>query len=135
MQIGELSARAAVSKDTIRYYEKLGLLRAASQNPWNRYKRFGPASLTRLAHIKALQAIGFSLAEIHALLVRDAGQHPCAELPATLAEKITRIDEQVSALLAVKALLQSVAKSCDTRCEDRDGLPGCFPASTGSRCC
>lgn len=134
MRIGELSTRAAVSKDTIRYYEKQGLLQAASQDQWNRYKRYGPEALTRLSHIKALQGIGFSLAEIRGLLLREADPHPCAVLPDTLAEKIARIDEQVAALLAVKAALQSVAQACNTRCEDRGGLPGCFPAAPGGCC-
>jgi DNA-binding transcriptional MerR regulator len=68
-RIDELAQRADVPVDTIRYYQREGLLPSGERN--GRTRRFGPEHLERLERIRALQARRFSLAAIHALLERD----------------------------------------------------------------
>ena len=127
MLIGELSKRSGVSKDTIRYYEKIELLCADSRDHWNSYKHYGSSALQRLINIKTLQGAGFALVEISELLRRDAKHHPCNALPERIVGKIAQIDHEVSALLRVREQLQFVAKSCDETCTDCGGLPSCIP--------
>jgi DNA-binding transcriptional MerR regulator len=68
-RIDELAQRAGVTVDTIRYYQREGLLPSGERN--GRTRRFGPEHLERLERIRALQARRFSLAAIRALLERD----------------------------------------------------------------
>ncbi|MET0420131.1 MAG: MerR family transcriptional regulator, partial [Acidimicrobiia bacterium] len=68
-RIDDLAQRAAVAVDTIRYYQREGLLPSGERN--GRTRRFGPEHLERLERIRALQSRRFSLAAIHALLERD----------------------------------------------------------------
>ncbi len=68
-RIDELAQRAGVAVDTIRYYQREGLLPSGERS--GRTRRFGPEHLERLERIRALQARRFSLAAIHALLERD----------------------------------------------------------------
>jgi len=68
-RIDELAQRAGVAVDTIRYYQREGLISSGQRN--GRTRRFGPEHLERLERIRALQARRFSLAAIRALLERD----------------------------------------------------------------
>jgi DNA-binding transcriptional MerR regulator len=68
-RIDELAQRAGVAVDTIRYYQREGLLGSGERS--GRTRRFGPEHLERLERIRALQSRRFSLAAIHALLERD----------------------------------------------------------------
>ena len=68
-RIDELAQRAGVAVDTIRYYQREGLLPSGERS--GRTRRFGPEHLERLERIRALQSRRFSLAAIHALLERD----------------------------------------------------------------
>ncbi|UNK01852.1 MerR family transcriptional regulator [Ralstonia insidiosa] len=65
MRIGELCKRAGVSRDTVRYYERTGLLdKAAQPHATNTYKRYSEVSLQRIRLIIHAKALGFTLAEI-----------------------------------------------------------------------
>jgi MerR HTH family regulatory protein len=68
-RIDELAQRAGVAVDTIRYYQREGLLTSGERN--GRTRRFGPEHLEQLERVRALQARRFSLAAIRALLERD----------------------------------------------------------------
>src|SRR6476646_5836438 len=68
-RIDELAQRAGVAVDTIRYYQREGLLGTGERS--GRTRRFGPEHLERLERIRALQSRRFSLAAIHALPDRD----------------------------------------------------------------
>ncbi len=68
-RIDELAQRAGVAVDTIRYYQREGLLRSGERN--GRTRRYGPEHLEQLERIRGLQARRFSLAAIRALLDRD----------------------------------------------------------------
>ena len=131
MQIGELSRRAGLSRDTIRFYEKRLLLVAKERSAENDYKNYGLEALARLNHIQRLKEVGFTLQEIQQLLVGDGKQHACEDLPQQLPRKIERIDRQVATLLAYKASLLQVQRACDGACEVLEGLPTCVPQISG----
>ncbi|MFD8375736.1 MerR family transcriptional regulator [Streptomyces sp. NPDC059688] len=108
MRIGELAARSGVSKDTLRFYEKIGLI-AGDRLP-NGYRDFRPETVTWLRHVRTAQSLGFTLAEIarHGAELRDAPDSGEA-LSALLAEKIRLVDERMAALAALRADLTSRA--------------------------
>jgi DNA-binding transcriptional MerR regulator len=139
MLIGELSKRSGLSRDTLRYYEKLGLLTATSRNADNDYKHFGPAALDRLQHVQRLKDVGFTLREVRRLLVDDAASQPCAALPDQLAAKIATLGQQIDALQAAWISLLDVQRRCTGDCAAPNGLPSCVPlaapARVGNPCC
>ena len=129
MLIGELSRRCGCSRDTIRYYEKLGLLSVARPRGGPAYKNYTVAALARLQHIQRLKDTGFTLREIRALLVGDGVGPVCADLPSRLAAKMSTIDAQMAALATFKASLLAMQQACSgVDCVAVDGLPGCVPA-------
>ena len=73
MGIGKLAALAGVSVDTVRYYEKSGLLPPDERLP-SGYRRYGELQVSRLRFIRRAQALGFSLKEIRDLLVARPGR-------------------------------------------------------------
>lgn len=129
MQIGELSRRTGLSRDTLRYYEKLGLLAPASRSPSNGYKAYGPDAVTRLRQLLRLKTAGFTLREIRHLI--DGPTVRCDGLPALVSEKLARVERQLRALRQVKALLTEVQQGCDGACTAVGGLPSCLPAVAG----
>ena len=126
MQIGELSRRSGVSRDTLRYYEKLGLLAPVGRSSSSGYKAYGSDALARLRQLPRLKAAGFTLREIQSLL--DGGVARCDDLPALVSAKLARVEGQLRALRQVKALLTEVQQSCHGACGAVDGVPACLPA-------
>lgn len=139
MLIGELSQRAGLSRDTIRYYEKLMLLVVKVRNAGNDYKNYGQEALERLNHIQRLKDVGFTLREVRQLLVGDGKHHACEELPLQLPQKIEQIDRKVAVLMTYKASLLEVQRACNGQCDTQDGMPSCvslMPAPAPAiKCC
>ncbi|TGB16070.1 MerR family transcriptional regulator [Streptomyces sp. MZ04] len=105
MRIGELAAQAGITKDTVRFYEKLGLV--AGRRLTNGYRDFPPETVPWLHYIRTAQALGFSLAEIarHGEELRDAPDTAEA-LSALLKGKIQVIDARMAELAALRAELE-----------------------------
>src|SRR3546814_4699375 len=72
LRIGELAEAAGVRKDTIRYYERTGLL-PAPQRTSAGYRVYHPADVERIKFVRAAQGLGYTLTETHALLLVRAG--------------------------------------------------------------
>ena len=117
IKIGEVAERGGVNLQTIRYYEREGLLpeppRLASG-----YRVFPESTVRRVRFIKRAQEIGFSLREIRELLsLRMDG--PCAEVRSLAEAKIADIEVKMRTLGAMKRILRRLTDQC----------PGCGPAS------
>jgi len=107
---GHLARLARVSTDTLRHYERLGLLPLPRRTPSN-YRDFAPSAKRRVTLIQRALRVGFSLAELKAILaVRDKGGAPCHQVHHLLREKIRAMDDKIAALVAwrghVKRLLR-----------------------------
>lgn len=128
MLIGELAKRSGFSRDTIRYYEKLGLftLSKTKHGATNSYKNYPLEILNRLLQIKLLKDNGFTLHEIHALLQGDGQIHVCAGLPAKLSNKVVAIENKIAELLAFKAALLQIHQACTEKCGLSNGMPTCI---------
>jgi DNA-binding transcriptional MerR regulator len=91
MKIGELARLSGITASRIRFYEAYGLLQPA-QRQANRYREYGPETLTRLEIINRAQGAGFSLGEIRALLPPDLDSWPHEELLQALRYKVSEIE-------------------------------------------
>jgi DNA-binding transcriptional MerR regulator len=131
MLIGQLAKDSGVSRDTIRYYERLGLLAPQNRAVGSSYKVYGQECQRRLEDIARLKKAGFTLREIRELA---SGTDSCRGLPQRVQAKIQSLDRQLQELLASKASLSRVDSSCNESCATTRGFPDCvLPSSTG--CC
>ena len=124
MLIGELAALSGLSHDTLRFYERQGLLHARRTDKG--YRRYGPESAARLTLIRLAQGLGFSLAEIREVLAQmDAlqdGALEAAQVAALLQGKLAQIDARLEDLRALRAqLAEQLAQVCPLRLQAEAG--------------
>jgi DNA-binding transcriptional MerR regulator len=118
---GQLAAKAGVSADTLRHYERRRLLAAAKRLP-NGYRLYPPEALDRVLLIQRALSVGFGLDELARLLrARDRGQPPCREVRALAARKLADVEEQLEALASFRATLLATLRDWDARLENRRG--------------
>jgi MerR family transcriptional regulator, copper efflux regulator len=112
LRIGEVAGEAGVNIQTLRFYERRGLLKNPPRRP-SGYREYTPDSVRRVRFIKRAQQLGFTLKEIEELLqLRDDPSVPCAEVRTTAEAKVSEIDEKIRHLKAMKKALQTLAESC-----------------------
>lgn len=107
--IGELSSLTGLSKDSLRYYEDLGLILPSERTESNYRLYEMPNTLQKILFIKKAQTLGFSLAEIKDIL--QAGSPPCCEqVKFLLKEKIAQIENKIAQLNEHLAFLKETEK-------------------------
>jgi MerR family mercuric resistance operon transcriptional regulator len=112
MKIGELAAQADVSVQTVRYYERRGLLPEPERRA-SGYREYDPAILTRLHFIKRGQELGFTLDEIGDLLaLRLDPRTPASAVKARAEAKIADIDHKLHDLERIRHALVHLAGHC-----------------------
>ena len=111
MTIGTLARVAGVHVETIRYYQRCGLL-AAPPRPLRGIRRYGSDAVARLRFIKRAQELGFSLAETGRLLALQEGQS-CDAARTLAAEKLAAVDDRLSDLGRMRAVLADLIGRCD----------------------
>lgn len=127
MLIGELAQRSGLSRDTLRYYARCGLIQAQYRQAGNGYQQYHEHTLERLAHIQHLQHLGLTLREIRALLQPAGPQHPCEPLPQQLAQKIAALEQTLQQLQQQRDALRAMQQRCHGACAIEAGLPCCVP--------
>ena len=109
LTIGTLAKAAGVGVETVRFYQRRGLL--AEPPRAGGIRRYAPADVERLRFIKRAQAAGFTLAEIGELIALDAGEdRPRARELA--ASRIAALDEKIAELKEARASLATLARDC-----------------------
>src|SRR5919204_438404 len=111
MKIGELAERAGVHIETIRYYQRLGLMPSPPRG-YGTVRRYDEQAIERLRFIKRAQALGFSLEEVKRLLELSAGEH-CAETREVAAEKAKLVEQKITDLRAMENALRKLIRACD----------------------
>ena len=108
MLIGELARACGVSKDTVRHYDELKLLVAGERQAGSRvYREYDQSNVSRIQMIRAGKSMGFSLAEMQALIHEyDGGQMDDAEVVRLLEERLELVRERIALLRQTEALLQ-----------------------------
>lgn len=121
MKIGEVASRAGVGIETIRYYEREGLLATPQRRP-SGYRQYDEAVLARLQFVRRTKELGFTLSEIKELLGLwfDATTR-CAHVRERAARKLDDIDAKLLALRQMKRSLKKII----TQCENRDSVETC----------
>lgn len=115
LTIGKLASAAGVNAQTIRYYERSGLVRAPKRTAGG-YRQFGADELRRLLFIRRAQGVGFSLAEIRELLaLRIHDPRSCATVSRRVEAKIAAAEEKVRELQKLLKSLNRLRASCAAR--------------------
>lgn len=126
MRVAELAAAVGVKPDTVRYYEKVGLLPPPERTPAG-YRQYDAAAIDRLRFVQGAQRLGLRLTDIRDLLaVRDTGRCPCEPAEHLLSRRIAEVDAEITRLTALRAEMAAM----------RDALPGedCPPPAPGTWC-
>jgi DNA-binding transcriptional MerR regulator len=109
--VKRLADAVGVRPDTVRYYEKEGLLPPPARNAAG-YRQYEPGMVDRLRFIQGAQRLGLSLTEIRDLLaVRDTGSCPCEPAAPLLHRHIGELDEEMARLSALRAELVAMAEA------------------------
>lgn len=113
LTIGELGKATATKVETIRYYERIGLLPSPSRTASN-YRAYGEAELGRLSFIRRSRDLGFSLDQVRALLaLSDDRSQDCASVDRIAGEHLREVDRKLADLAALRRELQALLDSCD----------------------
>jgi len=110
MTIGGLAKAANVNVETIRYYQRRGLL-SEPKRPSGGIRRYGPADIDRLKFVKTAQQLGFSLDEISDLLRLEDGTH-CEEASALAEHKLKDVREKIERLVKIEKALSEMVSQC-----------------------
>jgi DNA-binding transcriptional MerR regulator len=126
LRAGQVASAAGVNLETLRYYERLGVLPEPDRTLGGQ-RQYGPEAVTTVRIVKALQRLGFTLAEVSELLQSGRHQHRSTDpaLQEAITPKIIDIDQRIADLQAVRAsLLAAITAGCEdlTVCA---GTPAC----------
>ncbi|TFH86253.1 Hg(II)-responsive transcriptional regulator [Billgrantia azerbaijanica] len=119
MTIGGLARAAGVNVETIRYYQRRGLLREP-ERPYGGIRRYGNADAERLRFIRTAQRLGFSLDEIAELLRLEDGTH-CEEASSLAEHKLENVREKLADLQRIEHVLAELVHAC----HEREGRVAC----------
>jgi len=109
----QLARLAGVSPDTLRHYEKKGLLPRATRSP-NGYREYPPEACIRVRLVRRAVSLGFTLDELARIVkVRDRGGAPCSEVRAIAAAKLAILDERVAELQDARDRMRAVLAHWD----------------------
>lgn len=122
LSIGALARNTGAGVQTLRYYERRGLLANVSRSPTG-YRRFSPTDIQRVRFIRHAQTLGFTLDEIRDLLaLRVKNGRRCDSVRRAADSTRERVQERLVALRRMRTSLDSVIRACDRR-EDTDDCP------------
>ena len=112
MAIGELARAIGTKAETIRYYERIGLLPPPSRTASN-YRSYGALELARLSFVRRARALGFSIEQVRELLaLSDCRDRSCDAVDALAREHLATIDAKIADLSALRSELADVIGQC-----------------------
>ena len=112
MKIGELARQADVAIDTVRYYERQGLL-PAPERTQSGYRTYGADDVARLRFVRRAKTLGFTLEEIGDLLALSGRREDdMAGMKAAAIQKLADVDARLAELQRVRAGLETLVASC-----------------------
>jgi Hg(II)-responsive transcriptional regulator len=118
--IGQVASGAGVNVQTVRYYERRGLLPKAPRTAGG-YRTYDPDVVARLRFIKRSQDLGFSLEEITELLeLRVEHGAACAAVEAKAKDKIAMVEKKIDELQRMKSVLTELSRACEQRAPTGD---------------
>src|SRR6266851_6356990 len=112
LTIGRLSEKTGCHLETVRYYEKIGLLRPPGRTA-SGHRVYGPEAVNRLAFIRRARQLGFTLEQIRTLLrLVDGGHYTCAQVRAIALEHLDDVRRKAADLRSIERSLSDMAARC-----------------------
>lgn len=135
MKIGELAAQAACDVQTVRFYEREGLLEAPERES-SGYRRYAARHLQRLQFIRHCRSLDIPLPDIRELLAFAAApEESCAQVDALLDQHIATVQARIKALKALERQLLALRKRCDGDPSHSCAILESFMAATADHTC
>lgn len=129
LKIGEVSKRSGIGIESLRFYEKSGLLDKPERTD-SGYRMYDAGVIERLAFIKQAQVLGFSLEEIKRLIdERRAGQSPCAEVRELVRLRLQELDERMHQMQRYRQELAATLAQWDEAGEAQGHICGLIEGS------
>jgi MerR family mercuric resistance operon transcriptional regulator len=110
MTIGTIAAAAGVNVETIRFYQRKGLM-PEPDKPYGSIRRYGASDLARVRFVKAAQRLGFTLEEVGELLTLDDGAH-CDEARLLAEQKLNDVRDKLADLRRIESALADLVRHC-----------------------
>src|SRR5262245_33778388 len=121
LRTGEVATRAGVSADTVRHYERVGLLARAPRTRTG-YRAYEESAVARVRLVQNALRLGFTLKQLTEFLrARDRGAPPCRRVRAAGEQLLTSLDERIAALTAARDAVRATLTEWDTRLASTTG--------------
>ena len=120
VHIGKAAKLAGVSVDTIRFYQKLGLIKSASRSS-SGYRLFDGEQIRELKFVRHAQELGFSLTEVKELLALRQKHHACSDVQSMLKHKLADVLEKIKGLERLQAELAGALRKLQSRAALKTG--------------
>jgi Cu(I)-responsive transcriptional regulator len=132
--IGVLAKKTNTKVETIRYYERIGLLSVPSRTSGN-YRVYGPEHLGRLSFVRRARDLGFSIEQVRELLgLADQRNRSCARVDAIARQHLAEVERKISDLTAMRRELSTIIDQCGRNViADCRIIEALSPAATRSR--
>src|SRR5687768_1914498 len=112
LSIGHLARITGIKVETIRYYERIGLLPSPPRTGGN-YRSYDGDQLNRLAFIRRSRALGFTIEQVRGLLrLADQKEQPCQEVDAIARQHLFEVERKIADLQALQAELRELSACC-----------------------
>ena len=112
LTIGKVAAAAGVNVETIRFYQRRGLLAEPPKTPGG-FRYYDNATIARLRFIKRAQALGFSLEEVIGLLALEQS-NACSQTHDAAVRKLQLVEERITDLQRIRSTLKSLVQQCES---------------------
>lgn len=124
LKSGDLARMSGISADTLRHYERIGVLQKPGRSQAN-YRLYPPEAVDRVRLIRNALSVGFSLDEVKKIVrVREQGGFPCRQVKALLEEKLGNLDREIAEMIEVRGQLRSLLEDWSHRLKQTpDGHP------------
>jgi Hg(II)-responsive transcriptional regulator len=120
MKTGEVAAQAGVNVETLRYYERRGLLPAPARRD-SGYRQYGPDAVRLVRFVKRAQELGFSLAEVESLLeLAGGGPENCDAARRLAQRRVAELDRRIADLRAMRDSLDRLLATCSLPRAERE---------------
>lgn len=114
MRIGELAKATGTKAETIRYYEREGILPPADRTDSN-YRDYSQDHLAALTFVRRARALGFSMAQVRELLaLSDHDEKPCENVDNLVKDQLLEVERKISDLSALREELMQLSRSCQS---------------------
>ena len=133
LHIGKAAKLAGVSVDTIRFYQKLGIIKSAGRSA-GRYRLFDGEQIRDLTFVRHAQELGFSLTEVKELLALRQKHHACSEVQSMLKRKLGDVRQKINSLSRLEAELAEAFRDCnrELRLKRKSSMRTAAPCSPSS---